>query len=99
MMELEGENLIFEWSNVPRIVFEDDWEFEIDLDSNLGDDEEAQSLKLSIYTYYANSENRLRSYKNWPKVLNQKPKDLCASGFFYSKYDDKVVCFACGGKL
>ncbi|XP_022903765.2 baculoviral IAP repeat-containing protein 7-like [Onthophagus taurus] len=40
--------------------------------------------------------SRLQTFKDWPKQLNQKPKDLAQAGFYYVGEGDKVTCFSCG---
>lgn len=42
---------------------------------------------------------RLQSFQNWPKSLEQKPKELSVAGFFYTQKGDRVICFSCGGGL
>jgi hypothetical protein len=100
-----GENFLVDFTNTEEIQFEfesisnsQDWEYEFELNSDFEDEsEENHGLKLAIFTYFVNQQNRLNSYLKWPQALVQKPKDLSASGLFYTKYSDKVTCFSCGG--
>ncbi|XP_055308585.1 death-associated inhibitor of apoptosis 1-like, partial [Sitodiplosis mosellana] len=48
---------------------------------------------------YAVETRRLRSFKDWPKALKQKPEQMADAGFFYTKMSDRVICFSCGGAL
>ena len=41
-------------------------------------------------------QDRLKTFKNWPKQIEQQPKDLAEAGFYYTKIGDKVRCFYCG---
>lgn len=47
-------------------------------------------------SHYASLGNRLKSFKDWPKSLKVKPKDLAEAGFFYTGTGDKTMCFYCG---
>jgi E3 ubiquitin-protein ligase XIAP len=42
---------------------------------------------------------RVESYKDWPKIMRQKPKILSDAGFYYTGKGDKVCCFSCSGVL
>lgn len=44
---------------------------------------------------YAIEENRLKSFKDWPKAIKQRPKELADAGFFYIGYGNHVTCFKC----
>lgn len=44
---------------------------------------------------YAVEINRLESFKEWPRAIQQRPKELADAGFFYSGYGDRVICFKC----
>lgn len=48
---------------------------------------------------YAIEMARLRSFKEWPKTMKQKPEQLSDAGFFYTQTGDRVICFNCGGGL
>jgi baculoviral IAP repeat-containing protein 7/8 len=39
---------------------------------------------------------RLKTFRDWPKCLAQKPQVLATAGFFYTGVGDRVVCFYCG---
>ena len=43
-----------------------------------------------------NCEDRLKSFKNWPIALTQKPIDMAKAGFNYCDYSDRVQSFWCG---
>lgn len=40
---------------------------------------------------------RLISFRDWPKYIQQRPRVLAASGFYYKGRGDIVQCFCCGG--
>lgn len=44
-------------------------------------------------------EESIYSFKDWPKQLRQKPDDLSKSGFFYTGFADKMICFYCDPTL
>lgn len=48
---------------------------------------------------YATYEARLKSYKDWPKAMKQKPAVMADAGFFYTGRGDQTLCFHCGGGL
>lgn len=52
--------------------------------------------RTSKYPNYAIEEVRLRSYIHWPKMMNQKVKQLADAGLFYTSIGDRVRCFSCG---
>lgn len=41
-------------------------------------------------------DNRLASFKNWPKNHRLKPEKLSEAGFYYIGESDKTACFYCG---
>ena len=43
----------------------------------------------------ATFEARLRTFRDWPPALKQKPKDLAEAGFIYIGTSDQVKCFFC----
>ncbi|KAK6165134.1 hypothetical protein SNE40_023585 [Patella caerulea] len=45
---------------------------------------------------YKTNEERLNSFKYWPKRFFIKKDDLADAGFFYTGAGTKVVCFCCG---
>lgn len=45
---------------------------------------------------YARFEDRLSTYKAWPRQMKQNKHDLAKAGFFYTKEGDTVECFVCG---
>lgn len=50
---------------------------------------------------FPNFENeliRLNTFKNWPET-KPSPKQLAKAGFFYTRKEDRVICFTCGGGL
>lgn len=57
---------------------------------------ESRLVVSARYPMYARIEERLETFKNWPKSLKQKPKELAEAGFFYINVGDKTVCFCCG---
>lgn len=48
---------------------------------------------------YAIEANRLKSYKNWPVSIQQRPHQLSDAGFYYTNVGDRVCCYYCGGGL
>lgn len=48
---------------------------------------------------YASETARLRSFKDWPRSMRQKPEELAEAGFFYTGQGDKTKCFYCDGGL
>lgn len=48
---------------------------------------------------YAVEANRLMSFSDWPKALEQTPSELSKAGFYYTGRGDMVICFSCGGGL
>ena len=61
------------------------------------------SLGINIekprYPTYASLPVRISSYQSWPSYLDQTPRDMGMSGFFYAGYNDYARCFFCGGGL
>ena len=47
----------------------------------------------------ATFEARLRTFRDWPPALKQKPKDLAEAGFIYIGTSDQVKCFFCDVKF
>ncbi|XP_059483620.1 baculoviral IAP repeat-containing protein 3-like [Neocloeon triangulifer] len=45
---------------------------------------------------YASIHSRIKSFKNWPKSMTQRPEDLAAAGLYYTGIGDRVCCFQCG---
>jgi hypothetical protein len=43
-----------------------------------------------------NYEHRLKTFTNWSKNIQQKPKEMAEAGFFYTNCRDTVTCFWCG---
>ena len=41
----------------------------------------------------------MRTFRDWPPALKQRPKDLADAGFYYIGYSDQVRCFYCDGGL
>ncbi|KAJ2951083.1 hypothetical protein O0L34_g5463 [Tuta absoluta] len=52
-----------------------------------------------VHQKYASEAARLRSFKDWPRCMPQKPEDLAEAGFFYTGQGDKTKCFYCDGGL
>lgn len=50
---------------------------------------------VEYYLYKA----RLQTFDEWPKNRKQTPGQLSTAGFFYTKKDDRVICFCCGQGL
>ncbi|XP_013192085.1 death-associated inhibitor of apoptosis 1 isoform X2 [Amyelois transitella] len=48
---------------------------------------------------YANVAARLRTFKDWPRSMPQKPEDLAEAGFYYTGQGDKTKCYYCDGGL
>jgi hypothetical protein len=64
-----------------------------DNESNLNEAEKMSNSKFAIEA------NRLKSYKDWPIAIKQKPHQLSDAGFYYTGIGDKVCCYYCGGGL
>jgi hypothetical protein len=69
----------------PVQTVQQNWEFSVENSINNND--------------FAIESNRLKSYKNWPISMKQKPEQLSDAGFYYSGLGDKVLCYYCGGGL
>ena len=52
-----------------------------------------------LHPQYATLEARLRTFREWPPALRQKPNDLAEAGFYYIGLSDQVKCFYCDGGL
>ncbi|CCU55358.1 inhibitor of apoptosis 3 [Adoxophyes honmai entomopoxvirus 'L'] len=39
--------------------------------------------------------DRIKSFSNWPKYMNPRPKELAEAGLFYTNVSDNVKCFCC----
>ncbi|XP_067676028.1 baculoviral IAP repeat-containing protein 7-B-like [Haliotis asinina] len=48
---------------------------------------------------YAVESTRLRTFKDWPSQMKQKPEDLAKAGMYYLGKGDRAKCFSCGGVL
>ncbi|XP_063417965.1 baculoviral IAP repeat-containing protein 2-like isoform X1 [Mytilus trossulus] len=61
------------------------------------------SLGINIdkpkYPDYAALHVRISSYQGWPSYLDQTPREMAVSGFFFAGYHDYTRCFFCGGGL
>lgn len=49
------------------------------------------------YSEYRLASERMKTFELWPLLIEFKPKDLVAAGFFYTGQSDFCVCFSCGG--
>ena len=47
---------------------------------------------------FASYDQRLATYTNWPVILPEKTL-MASAGFYFSKIDDRVLCFHCGEAL
>nr|XP_021195650.2 baculoviral IAP repeat-containing protein 3 isoform X2 [Helicoverpa armigera]XP_021195651.2 baculoviral IAP repeat-containing protein 3 isoform X2 [Helicoverpa armigera] len=52
-----------------------------------------------VHPRFASEAARLRSFKDWPRCMRQKPEELAEAGFFYTGQGDKTKCFYCDGGL
>ncbi|XP_044740157.1 baculoviral IAP repeat-containing protein 3-like [Chrysoperla carnea] len=48
------------------------------------------------YKRYCTEESRIATFKEWPRVMKQKPAELAEAGFFYTGRGDQTTCFHCG---
>lgn len=55
--------------------------------------------KSPAFPMYATTESRMRSFKEWPPSIKQRPEELADAGFFYIGKGDQTMCFSCGGGL
>lgn len=51
------------------------------------------------HPFYDNYFIRLQTYTNWKPEFKRTPTELSEAGFFYTGYDDLVICFYCDGGL
>ena len=42
-----------------------------------------------------NCEDRLKTFKNWPKYIMLTPEECAEAGFIYCNVSDRVRCFWC----
>ena len=54
------------------------------------------SMKSQSLTLY---QNRLDTFKEWPKQLRPKPDKLARAGLTYTGRGDRVKCFSCNIEL
>ncbi|MCG8625419.1 MAG: hypothetical protein MJE68_25905 [Proteobacteria bacterium] len=40
--------------------------------------------------------DRIKTFKKWPKQIEQHPQELAQAGFYYTEKGDQVKCFYCG---
>ncbi|XP_063535037.1 baculoviral IAP repeat-containing protein 3-like isoform X1 [Cydia strobilella] len=52
-----------------------------------------------VHPRYNTEAARLRTFKDWPKSMKQKPEELAEAGFYYTGQSDKTKCFYCDGGL
>lgn len=52
-----------------------------------------------VHPQYASQPARMRSFRDWPRSMRQKPEELAEAGFFYTGQGDKTKCFYCDGGL
>lgn len=55
-----------------------------------------ERLNGPAYPSLTRTEDRLKTFKNWPTSMKQKPHDMAEAGFFYMNVGDKTICFYCG---
>ncbi|KAL1781661.1 baculoviral IAP repeat-containing protein 3 [Sigmodon hispidus] len=66
---------------------------------NFRANQDCPSLRISPCHFAMNTETaRLHTYQMWPLSF-LSPAELAKAGFYYIGPGDRVVCFACGGKL
>ncbi|QWO71646.1 IAP3 [Orgyia pseudotsugata single capsid nuclopolyhedrovirus] len=53
----------------------------------------------AMHPHYASEAVRLRTFKDWPRGLKQRPEELAKAGFYYTGRGDKTKCFYCDGGL
>lgn len=51
----------------------------------------------ATHVEYSSVASRLRTFKDWPRGLSQKPQDLAEAGFYYTGQGDKTKCYYCDG--
>ncbi|XP_053564837.1 baculoviral IAP repeat-containing protein 7 isoform X1 [Bombina bombina] len=59
------------------------------------DDEGSQA----VYPELESEQQRLDTYRNWPRYAEVSPEQLAQAGFFYTGHTDNVKCFHCDGGL
>lgn len=55
--------------------------------------------QLPAFPEMAIVDARLKTFKDWPKAMKQKPEEMADAGFFYTGRGDQTMCFQCGGGL
>ncbi|KAF4526813.1 hypothetical protein B566_EDAN015139 [Ephemera danica] len=55
-----------------------------------------EHMRKPKYKNFTTKEDRLKSFKYWPKAIQQTPEDLASNGFHYTGCGDRVICFDCG---
>lgn len=48
------------------------------------------------HPHFVHEETRFLTFRDWPRAMPQKPKDLAEAGFFYFGRGDFARCFYCG---
>ncbi|XP_032684282.1 death-associated inhibitor of apoptosis 1-like [Odontomachus brunneus] len=56
-------------------------------------------LQGAKYPEYANISNRIFTFETWPKTKVQTKEQLADAGFYYTKKEDRTICYYCGGGL
>lgn len=49
-----------------------------------------------MYFQYQLKSDRIKSFRDWPPQMKQKPEEMASAGFFYRNNCDRVSCFSCG---
>ena len=53
-------------------------------------------IQLVKYPEFILCEDRIKTFKNWPKYLGATAQDLAEAGFVYSGCGDECFCYHCG---
>lgn len=64
-----------------------------------GELRDVATLKKCKYPDFMTFDKRIKSFREWPVQIVQKPRDLATAGFFYNGHGDRVTCYFCGLKL
>lgn len=56
-------------------------------------------LQSAKHPEYANISDRVSTFETWPETKVQTKEQLAEAGFYYTKKEDRTICYYCGGGL
>ena len=71
-------------------------DFDIDPEMVKATPVKEESVWQPKYPAFALSNQRLATFRHWPKFLSTRPEDLTEAGLFYTGVGDQCCCFFCG---